>query len=266
MKKMLFIFSFIVLSQNLFALGKFEVKKHIEVFQYIAEQNYKSSETLIVYDIDNTLLKTSNEFGSDQWFNWQSKQVEASSSNALAKSFNELIEVQNQVFTLGKTQLVENEIIGILDYFKKNKISMIALTSRSPSMRDVTFRELARHQISFDSTKIGLDLFPEFIISNPNQNALYQAGVFMTSGMNKGEMIKYLLAKFNSKFANIIFIDDHERHTNRVYEALAPMGINIDTFRYGHEDENVQTFNLSDKVLSIKLGQEFITLKNQMLN
>jgi hypothetical protein len=73
-------------------------------------------------------------------------------------------------------------------------------------------------------------------------------GVFMTSGLNKGIMLKSLLAKTKTKFKAIIFADDHKKHTVRMQAILGDTkGIDLTTYRYGAIDKTVKAFHASKK-------------------
>ena len=253
---------FLTFSLNLFAAGQFEVNNHSEVIEFMHENKMLSSQTLVVYDIDNTLLRSNHLFGSDQWFNWQFTELTNQSDLSMAKSFPELLEIQNQIFSLGKMNIVESSLIQYIKHLKASGVSIIALTSRGPDMKEVTMRELNRNQIDFNDSKLGYDLTPEFTINGKTEKLIYQNGIFMTSGLNKGEMLIGLLKKFKRQFKHIIFIDDHKKHTERVYSVLAAESLDINTFRYGHEDIRVKMFNQGDKSEFINLGKNLNQLKN----
>jgi hypothetical protein len=262
MKKLIL---FLILSSlNLFAAGKFEIETHQEMFDYLKNNKLLGEQTLIVFDIDNTLLKSKHLLGSDQWFNWQNTELSLNSTESIAKDFPELLEIQQQLFSLGEMDLVESEIIKYLKEYREEGISMIALTSRGPEMQQLTFRELNKSLISFDQDKIGHDLTPEFNIPGATQKLLYQDGVFMTSGAHKGIMLDFLLSKFSANFKHIIFIDDHAKHTDRVYQSLSEKGLDITTFRYAHEDASVKSFQSSDKREVKSLTKKLLQIRDTL--
>ncbi len=256
MKK--FIWLSLLISLQLFSAGKYEVQTHQEVHEFLMKNNLLGEKTLIVYDIDNTLLKSNHLLGSDQWFNWQNSELANNSPEAMTHQFDELLEIQHHLFNLGKMNLVEESLKSYITLYKNLKMPMIALTSRGPELQYVTFRELDRNDLNFNGSKIGTDLIPEFSIANSAQKLLYHRGVFMTSGAHKGQMLNFLLDKFGTKFKHVIFIDDHQKHTDRVFESLQTKGIDISTFRYAHEDKRVQEFNQSDKAEVKELAEQLV--------
>ena len=84
-------------------------------------------------------------------------------------------------------------------------------------------------------------------ISKPRKIS-YMNGIMMTSGLNKGLMIKTILNKTNTKFKAIVFSDDHIKHTKRVQAVMsAVQGIELVTYRYGKIDPQVIAFKKSNK-------------------
>ena len=46
----------------------------------------------------------------------------------------------------------------------------------------------------------------------------YMKGILMTSGLNKGEMLKYILEKTNRSFDAIVFVDYTKKNIDAVYK------------------------------------------------
>lgn len=64
-----------------------ETKTHIDVFNKTSELRlkYGAKNVLVVFDIDNTLLKANQPLGSDQWFEWQAEAIKQTSVEASFK-------------------------------------------------------------------------------------------------------------------------------------------------------------------------------------
>ena len=79
-----------------------ETKTHIDVFNKASELRFKygGKNVLVVFDIDNTLLKANQSLGSDQWFEWQAEAIKLSSIEASFKTFNELLKAQADFFSI----------------------------------------------------------------------------------------------------------------------------------------------------------------------
>lgn len=264
MKQLLFTFT-MTFCFNLFASEQFEIISHQKVQRFIELKlkEYSSSDILVVFDIDNTILAMDGNFGSDQWFQWQKEELNKQSEFSIAKDFTELLEVQNEIFSLAKMHITEKSLLNLIPSLQHRKITTMALTSRGPNMRNNTEKELRRNGLSFKPYTLGYSIGSSFQPTAGSRLASYQDGIFMTSGMHKGEMLKYLLQRFNKDYRCIIFIDDHTKHTSRVFETFERHS-DINTFRYGHEDKKVNMFKKSNKERSVKLGKAFIELRNNL--
>lgn len=248
MLKLILIFLFSI--SNIWAHEYLETKTHIDLYNKSNELKlkYGAKNVLIVFDIDNTLLKARQPLGSDQWFEWEADAIKQASSSANFKTFEQLLKVQADLFQLSSMSLTENFIPQMVQSLKKNGHSIILLTSRSPDLRSVTERELEKNNLWFSDSSI-MGGVPHSFIESPFKNKVsFMNGIFMTSGHHKGEALAYLLTKARKQFKAIIFADDHERHTRRVYETFSnSSNIEIVTFRYGQEDEAVAAFKEGSK-------------------
>ena len=82
-----------------------EVKSTIEALN--KDMNVRPEETLIVFDIDNTLLKMKKDLGSDAWFNWQNRLWSApspDSDSAVADNIDDLLNIQRLLYDVGKME------------------------------------------------------------------------------------------------------------------------------------------------------------------
>ncbi|MDM3872354.1 DUF2608 domain-containing protein [Porticoccus sp. W117] len=79
----------------------------------------------------------------------------------------------------------------------------------------------------------------------------YQNGLYMTSGQNKGLMLKILLETANKpeeyKNKAIVFVDDTLKHVLDVYNTFSMTETELALFHYTHEESEVKDFLRSDK-------------------
>lgn len=259
---------FILFLNCVYASGVYKVKSHNKLIQHAYESSriYGAKNVLVVFDIDNTLLAMNNNFGSDQWFNWQKDLIGTDNINSIAKTFDELLKVQYDLFQMSQMRLTEMNINIKIRKLQASGIKVIALTSRGPQARNATIRELSNNGIDLYLTSLKPAIENAFIPDGETRHASYQNGVFMTSGMHKGKMLEYLLKRYNLKFSSILFTDDHEKHVSRVYEQFNSTDTEIHSYRYGKEDMNVQLFKESNKEKSIELAAKYIALRDILDN
>ena len=238
-----------------------DIKEVQEIIEESNISNFFSNETLIVFDIDNTVLAMKKSLGSDQWFNWKARDLKAQN-----KEINNLLDWQKTLFDLSQMRLTEWDLPFVIDELQ-NEYKVIALTSRSPKSRVATQRELSRHLIDFERSSIGQAFRGSFIPLGQTRKASYENGIMMTSGMHKGEMLIYLVKEiYNGEFpfSQVIFIDDHLKNTRRVFDSLKQLGIQIASLRYAKEDLRVKQFKNSFEE-KLQCDLELLDLREKMI-
>ncbi|MEM6656397.1 MAG: DUF2608 domain-containing protein, partial [Planctomycetota bacterium] len=224
-----------------------------------------------VVDIDNTLLAMNAALGSDQWFEWQEYLLdnEPESPHLVAKDFDGLLEAQDRLFALGKMRPPQTDLPDLVKKIQALEVRTLVLTSRGPDFRSYTERELLGAGYDLGESAMPTNGVPRdvFLPYDPSdltdsgiteheaelfhlrspRAASYVNGVFMTSGQHKGAMLLMMLAKARTPVEAVVFVDDHGRHVNRVFDALVRRGITVAAVHYKREDNNVDRFNYGDK-------------------
>ncbi|MCO4754374.1 MAG: DUF2608 domain-containing protein [Bacteriovoracaceae bacterium] len=268
----------------LFGLNAFSMALETDSYEQIRKttlekiEKYGAKNVLVVLDIDNTTLAMPQNLGSDQWFGWQSGNCmgkEKTPPFCVADNFDELLDIQGQLFALSNMIPTEKATVKVIKELQSKGIKLILLTSRGPVFRNATERALKMNGLTFRESAIGsangfASSYTPYDLKNPKASGLnaydiksmgnksprpvsYMNGVFMTSGLNKGIMLKTLLAKTKSNFKAIIFADDHKKHTVRMQQIMGKVkGVDLVTFRYSKIDPIVKAFHASDKMPSIK--------------
>jgi hypothetical protein len=262
-----FVLLFLLLISSSWAHEYLETKTHVDVYNKATElkAKYGAKDVLIVFDIDNTLLKAKQSLGSDQWFEWQAEAIKQASSDASFKSFDELLKAQADFFQLGSMALTEQVLPQLVVDLKNAGHKIILLTSRAPDIRSVTERELERNKLWFGDSAIMTGIPNQYIEAPFKNKVSFMNGIFMTAGHHKGEALAYLLKKSGRNYKAIIFADDHERHTRRVYDTFSnSVTTEVVTFRYSKEDETVAAFKTGSKSLVSSQTRNLIQATTQI--
>jgi hypothetical protein len=282
--KMILVILILLTSYLAFSGVEKESSSVLEIERKIMEkgQKYGPKNVLVVFDIDNTLMAMPQNFGADQWWGWQSGNclVKKAPDFCVTNDFNTLLDIQGQIFSMSNMHPAQKETPRVMRHLQKRGYKVILLTSRGPAFRNATERALKMNGFNFVDSAIGpkfgyAGLYKPYSLDNPKKSGLtksdlevsgnkssreasYMNGVFMTSGMNKGIMLKTLLHKTGSNFKAIIFADDHIKHTKRMQQILGnSKDIDLVTYRYGAIDEMVSKFKKSDKSEVNKAWKEF---------
>jgi len=269
--KALFLALFL-LSSHLFASEALTTNSMNDAFLKVEEKShqYGRDKVLLVFDIDNTLLTATNDLGSDQWYSWQEKIMKDPNCRPACVSTNidELLKAQGVLFKLVKMRATETTLATRIKRLQSTGQKVILLTSRGPGFRNLTEASLLENGMKFsDSTfnkgKDTMALYLPYDINNLPGSGLtqydvdtaglkaarpvsFQNGIYMTAGQNKGVMLKTLLNRYKKDFKAIIFVDDHQRHVDRMQAILGNLS-DVTTYRYSKMDPEVERFNAMDK-------------------
>lgn len=232
---------------------------------------FGAEHTLLVVDIDNTLLTMQGDLGSDSWFEWQEYLLsqEPDSPELVAEDFAGLLDAQGLLFKLGKMRPSQSDLPALVKKIQSLGVPTLVLTSRGPAFRAATERELEAAGYDFASTVLETEPFPtdEFLpydLENFEASGLtaedigayrlgkprpvsMNNGVFMASGQHKGAMLATVLNRAKQQPKAVVFVDDHGRHVHRVANALSKRDLEATVLHYKLLDDRVERFRYSDK-------------------
>jgi hypothetical protein len=221
----LFVFSF--LQAEIYEIAHFEeIYKHLQ------------PDTLIVYDIDDTLIVMNQELGSDHWFyhRFQRHQREGlTNQDALEKALNEWESVQH----LSGCKPVEPINPEVVAYTQKH-FTVIGLTTRGLGLATRTCQLLQESGYDLSLNPLTQE---ELHFMQQNEGILFRKGVLFTAGKHKGECLEKLLKATGTTPKRVLFINDKRSHLLPVEEFCVRAGIPFTGLRYGFVDERRNTFN-----------------------
>jgi hypothetical protein len=234
-----------------------EVKGILEV----VGKSARPEDTLIVFDIDNTLLKMKKDLGSDAWFNWQNSLLAASPPTDLRVGDNTdgLLNIQRLLYDLSGMEPPEKSAPEFVAELRAVGYPVMMLTGRGPGTMNATLRELASNKyIPKDAPPCGPPKCGDVLCSSPGiistvairtasaktetcfpnsqldslgRPVIYADGVLLASGQDKGRILKLLLASAadacrgdyatKGRYKAIVFIDDDIRNIDNVHRAFA---------------------------------------------
>lgn len=176
-------------------------------------QQYGSKNTLIVFDIDNTLLTSNVDLGGDIWYQWQSQKlpVTPTREQIVPCLYEDAIGL---LYKLGTMKPTERQVPSLIIHWQQGGHDVIALTARAPNVRPATERALTRHGIDFTPSAVGHEgtnapVYQNMLtLSDQTREMSYMKGIMMTTGLNKGEALKYLIKRTGEDYRAIVFVDD----------------------------------------------------------
>ena len=189
---------------------------------------------LVIFDIDNTIVKTCGALGSDQWFEHtltMYKKQGLSDAEALKITVQLYSHVQNHV----KLKPVERGTIAFIESLQKQNIPVIALTTRSIVKR--TLEQLAPI-VDFSRTAVS-DGILDLTLQHP---AFYKKGIIFSGDNKKGVVLSAFLDRTGYQPDKIIYVDDKEKHILSVGQAVEERHIQFVGIRYSRLDQKVKNF------------------------
>ncbi len=211
--------------------------------------DHLTDKTLLVVDLDNTLIECSTAFGSYQWAAYLIRKEMADQGKSLSEVLDELVpyweETQHQV----EMQLIEKESPKWIASLKEEGQAIIALTGRSNYLVERTLYELKRNRLAFSS--------PNFQSSYPF-DALpqvgYQEGVLFVGPKNdKGTLLTHFLSSSDQAYDKVVFIDDQERYLEQCKVAVEKRSLDFVGMHFVALNEKVQAFDYAKALEEQKL-------------
>ena len=207
-----------------------------EIAPVVANLNsqYGAENVLIVADIDNTLLTSATDLGGDIWYQWQRGKlaVKPTPEQQVSCLFEDTISL---LYELAPMNLTEPQVPALLDNWQKAGNTLLLLTSRAPKNRAATERELLRHGIDVSQAALTpVDNANPVYREKLEREMSYSRGLMMTTGMNKGTMLEWILNATERQFDAIVFVDDSHTNIENMDNAWQQHNTDMRIFHYTH--------------------------------
>ena len=275
----LVLFAFVILFSS-FAqatVGKRYSVDSINQFQKIITSQSKMfspQDTLVIFDIDHTLLHPKGAVGSSYWFKWQAALLKTREieSQQLAKNATDLGNLTCRLFEVLPFETVESDTTPAFDAIVNQGFPVMLLTARSPQLLHGTLSQL--NENGFDILKLSQapDL-PKKI--NLNSSEMHEAqitklkntsynpkGLMMTNEQDKGVVLRAYLNKAGVHYKNIILIDDGEKNIHSLQAAFkVDSQTAVTTFLYMRDIAKFKGFDTKQQQLA---AAEYSQIKPQV--
>lgn len=210
----------------------------IETAQFSEITRYLRPHTLIILDIDDTLLLPVQTLGTDVWFLYRLNTYKAQgmcSEDALDKALAEWEAVRH----LTAVKIVEEGTERIIKDMQEQKVIIMGLTTQGLALATRTVRQL--HSLGIDLCKTAPCSEDHYFLNG--HGVLYREGLLFTSGTPKGPALLKFLDLIGYQPKCVVFINDKQTHLQDVEQALQNRGIEFIGLRYSYGDERVARFN-----------------------
>ena len=211
--------------------------------------------TLVVLDIDDTLLTSAGFFGSDRWYEWQ-RTLSPDAAGYVPCRFD----VMAMNYESGTQVPTQENAAALVNAIRTDKV---ILTARSELYRAATVRELKHAGYALSDT-LGLrsdELIYEWRSSSqaPPVVVGYRDGVFMVSGQNKGVLLLDLLRRLDLTYERVVLVDDGEKNIRAMRDALVSAGIDYVGLHYMRVSKSVDAQDVQAGIAGWQAWQQLLS-------
>ena len=196
--------------------------------------NYTNEETLVILDIDDTLLVPKQTLGTDVWFCYQLEKNSAA-PNPLDKTLSQWEAIRH----LSDMQIVEEGSDKIVSDLQNKNIRVMGLTTQGLALATRTHNQLKENNINLSKSAPSQE--DHYFLNG--HGVLYRKGILFTAGSPKGPALEKLLKEMNYHPKKILFINDKKSHLLDVASSMEKLNIPFIGLRYTYSDPRVASFN-----------------------
>ena len=191
--------------------------------------------TLLVLDIDDTMLTSDGFFGSDKWYEWQ-KTLPASDPGKVPCLFD----VISLNYETGGQRATQPDGPALVNAVQVDKL---LLTSRNPLYRGGTLRTLRDAGYALPAPLAGQADGSSWDFRKAPDAApvriTYDQGVFMTTGQDKGLALLALLQRLHTRYDRVVLVDDGKKNIDNMQNALRKAGVDYLGLHYLRVDKSI---------------------------
>ncbi len=223
-----------------------ETKRITDILKYI------NNTTLVIFDVDNTLIDTVQNFGGTAWaYNVAHKLLKKGiePTKAVKQSYTIYTEVKKFV----QFKPVEPETPGLIRQLREKNIQAMVLTMRALQMAKSTVQDLRSADIDFSKQPIHHETVTLESMAGYAEGILYSGPM-----LSKGECLTSFLDTISYKPEYIIFVDDSKQQVENVHTTLNERGIKNHCIRYGATDEREASLDHEQANIELRdaIGEE----------
>jgi hypothetical protein len=199
----------------------------------------KNSDTMVIFDIDNTLLHTNQDLGSDAWAYWFVKQ-KLKEGFRPQQALDYMFDLFRHVHSHIDVYPVEEQTVDIVKQLKSIDIQTICLTGRQAAMIDVTQDQIKKTGFTLNC--------PQDLNKSITLKMKYPVEIvngIICGGMNeKGNVLEELFERLHFPLPqSIVFVDDRKSCVESVSRKCSDNNIACTGLRYGYMDEISSRFD-----------------------
>lgn len=224
-----------------------ESDKLATVLDYINSPN-----TLVIFDIDNTLAHPTEELSSDEWFCHLVNTKISAGHDEITSVYYALPAAYYAQFNV-QLEPTEENIPDLIKQLTDQGVAVMALSTRSLFIAERTLEQLDNINIHFFAP----DVDPRDLVLPMKYPCFYKDGILFTGNNDKGDALECFFNIMNYHPDTIIFVDDKMKYLLSVEKAFKKHNIAFYGIRYSGCDERVKNFDMR------KAEKQWVDLKEK---
>lgn len=277
MRFILFFICSLLINPLIAKVSNYQTNNFADIAAWYEELVVDPQTTLLVFDLDDTLITMSQPLGSVGWWDWQYElQKNGDQSDKLfTQDYQQLVRIQNILFQLVRMEPTDDYVLPFIKQAANQGSSIMGLTARGKEHLSATLMQLKDNQfISNDKLlfeKNGLKISGNetstaghFHCPQFSREVIYQQGIMFLDGEDKGQALLCVLANTDQLIKTIIFVDDAKRNIvsmNKAFSARDDLQVlNIFYTRENAKELEIQT----NPVLQAELFEQWNYIKKSL--
>ena len=225
----IFTFIFLALVANL-SSDLIEVKNFEDILEYIQE------DSIVLFDIDDTILIPEQMLGCDEWFLhiFQKYQEEGL---PFEEAKNRAVHEWRVVRHMTGMELVEETAPEVIKKIQEKNIPVIGFTTQGYYLSDITNKSLNDKGVDFSLTAPHEEDFYFTLMQKEKKHPLlFQNGILFTGGTHKGDSFFEFCNRINYEPKHVIFLNDKASHLQEIEVHAINREVPFTGLRYGYSD------------------------------
>ncbi len=210
--------------------------------------------TLVLFDLDNTLIKNAQSLGSPEWFTYFHQKLRASGLPD-KEAYQEVLATYLAVNKVAQVELVCEKAPPVLTQLHLYA-SVGFLTAREVALVGVTLKHLQELELTASPCWERHSCFS----LKASTKGHFTKGAIFTGGADKCQCLLEVLGQIKHPPDKVVFVDDQEKSLLQVQTALEPQKIPFLGIRYYKLDAAVAS--LSPEVCDVQLEKFWLEMLN----
>lgn len=279
MRYLIIVFVTFFIQSSFAKVTEYQVNNFAKINDIYTHAALNPRTTLLVFDLDDTLITMTQALGSVGWWDWQAGLLKNGNDpgKLFTSDINQLIRIQNILFQLIKMEVTDENVLPFIHQTTKDGAIIMGLTARGKEHLSATLMQLTDNkftendkllfkQYSLDLTSDETSVAGNFFCPQFKREVIYQDGLMFLSGEDKGQALSCILSSTRQTLQTIIFVDDSVKNTQSVSKSfMNRTDINVINILYTKENDK-EAVVLKNEELQDKIYNDWNHIKETLHN